>query len=317
MTDTASQDRAISPVIGLVLLVAVVVGLSAVSAGMFYSLNQERDPAPAVTMSLEPTDVAAVQQLSVEQGPTLEGENIEIRGGEELADLAPRELAAGDQHRIVPTATTVEVVWYGSHDTSYVIWEESVSQEATAPTPDEGCSWVETESDGGTENVKVIGEVVACDVETSEGIEVQDGGVIIGETTSGAKDIDADDATFYGDVEVETVFNLQDGLVAGSVQSHTADIKLDNGTATGSVSAVKVLEVVNESSVGGDATSDDQVKVLSSEVAASVVSDDSVKLQDATVEGEVYVDAASFDCTNSTINGQDCASYSPRDPETY
>lgn len=317
MTDSASQDRAISPVIGIVLLLAVVVGLSAVSAGMFYSLNQETDPAPAVTMSLEPTNVGAVQILSVEQGPTLEGEQIEIRGGVELSELATRELSAGDQHQIVPTETTIEVVWFGSQDTSYVIWEETVSQEATAPAPDKGCSWVETESDGGIDNVKVIGDVVACDVETSKGIKVQDGGVIIGETTSGAKDIDADDATFYGDVEVETVFNLQNGLVTGSIQSHTADIKLDNGTVTGSVSATKVLEVLNGSSVAGDATSDDQVKVLSSEVAGSIVSDGSVKLQDATVEGEVYVDAASFDCTNSTINGQSCAAYSPRDPETY
>lgn len=303
--------------IGIVLLVAVVVGLSAVSAGMFYSLNQETDPAPAVTMSLEPTDVSAVQKLTLEQGPTLKGEQIKIRGGVELSDLGTRELSAGDQHQIVPKETTVEVVWFGSQDTSYVIWEETVSQEATAPAPDKGCSWVETESDGGTDSVKVDGDVVACDVETSEGIEVQAGGVIIGETTSGAKDIDADDATFYGDVEVEKVFNLQDGQVTGSIQSHTADIKLDNGTVTGSVSAAKVLEVVAGSSVAGDATSDDQVKVLNSEVAGAVVSDGSVKLQDATVEGEVYVDAADFDCTSSTINGQSCASYSPRDPATY
>lgn len=217
----------------------------------------------------------------------------------------------------MPTETTIEVVWFGSHDTSYVIWEGTVSEEATAPAPDKGCSWVETETEGGTDSVKVIGDVVACDVETSEGIEVQDGGVIIGETTSGAKDIDADRATFYGDIEVEKVFNLQGGQVVGSVQSHTADIKLDDGTVTGSVSATKVLEVLNGSSVAGDVISDDQVKVLSSEGAGSVVSDGSVKLQDTIVEGEVYVDAAAFDCTNATINGESCASYSSRNPETY
>lgn len=318
MPDSASQVRAVSPVIGIVLLVAVVVGLSAVSAAMFYSLNQEPDPAPSVTMSLESADTDGVQELRLEQGSTLEGEQIEVRGGVELADLATRELAAGDRHRIVPIETTIEVVWYGSQGTSYVIWEETVSEETTAPAPDEGCSWVETESDGGTESVKVDGDVVACDVKTSKIIEVQDGGVIIGDTTSEGNAVDADSATFYGDVEAEDVFNLQDGVVTGSVQSHTADIKLDNGTVTGSASAANVLEVNNGSSVGGDVTSDDQVKVLtSSEVSGSVVADGSVKIQDATVEGAVYVDSAEFDCTNSTINGQSCASYSPRDPETY
>lgn len=299
------------------MLLAVVVGLSAVSAGMFYSLDRETDPAPAVTMSLEPTDAGAVQRLSIEQGPTLDGERIEIRGGVALSDLATRELAAGDHHQVVPTEPTVEVVWTGSEGTSYVIWEETVSQKGTAPNPDKGCPWVETESDGGTDTVDVVGEVVACDVGTSEGIAVQEGGVIIGETTSREKDVDADDATFYGDVEVEKVFNLQDGQVVGSIQSHTADIKLDNGTVTEAVSAAKVLEVVAGSRVAGDATSDDQVKVLSSEVSGSVVSEGSVKLQDATVGGDVYVDAASFDCTNATVNGRSCASYSPRDPETY
>ncbi len=317
MTDSASQDRAISPVIGIVVLVAVVVGLSAVSAGMLYSLNQERDPAPTVTMSLEPTDVDAIQTLVMENGPTLEGEKIEIHGGVELSNLATRELSAGDQHDVVPIDTTIEVVWFGDHGTSYVIWEETVSEAATAPAPDKRCSWVETESDGGTTNVKIHGIVVACDVETSEGIEVQDGGVIIGVTMSGAKDVDADNATFYGDVEVEQVFNLQDGLVIGSIESHTADVKLGNGTVGGSISAAKEVEVVDGSSVAGNVVSDGGVEVLGSEVSGSVVSHDSVKLQDATVNGEVYDGSPTFDCTNSTINGQSCASYSPKDPEMY
>jgi FlaG/FlaF family flagellin (archaellin) len=69
--------------------------------------------------------------------------------------------------------------------------------------------------------------------------------------------------------------------------------------------------------VGGDAESETKpVKLLSSEVSGDVASSDSVKLQDATVTGDVYVDGT-FDCTNSTVNGQDCGAYSPKECDDH
>jgi len=41
-----------------------------------------------------------------------------------------------------------------------------------------------------------------------------------------------------------------------------------------------------------------------------------VKFDNATVREDVYVEDAEFDCTDSTIAGQNCSKYSPKDPDT-
>lgn len=319
MPDRCSRGRGISPVVGIALLTAIVVALSVVTGGIFFSLGQERDPAPGVSMSLEAEDVGPVYLLVHEDGDVLDGERVEIRGIADAGTLAGEEVGAGDRHRIVPTEGTVELVWYGEHGTSYVIWEGSVPPEDTISEPDRGCPWVDGESNGGVEDVKVDGIAVDCDVETEKVIEVRNGGVVIGDTSSELKEVDADDAQFYGDVTVETNFNLQDGIVTGAVTSDDL-VKIDNGTVGGSIGADNTIEVIDGSSVGGDVASDsDLVKVLSSDVSGSVATDasGSIKLQDATVSGEVYVDAADFDCADSTIGGQDCGEYTPKDPDEY
>lgn len=296
---------------------AIVVALSAISAGVLFSLTQEKEPAPGVTMSLEPEGMGAVHGLVHENGDTLDGDRVELRGVADPDALAGGGMAAGDRRRIVPTDTTVEVVWFGDHDTSYVIWEISVPEEETTPEPDRGCSWVETESNGGTDDVKIDGEVVACEVETDKVIEVQNGGVVIGDTKSEQKEVDADDAWFYGNIHVENNFNLQDSTVTGSVTSSDL-VKIDNSSVGRSIEADHTIEVVSGSSANGDIVSDGgHVKVLSGDVTGSIATDGSVKLQDATVGGDVYVDSSDFDCTDSMINGQDCGTYSPEDSDDY
>lgn len=310
-------ERGVSPVVGVVTLVALVVALTAVSGGILFSLTQERDPAPGVSMSLESNPSEPGQVLVHEGGDVLDGENVEIRGVAAPEGLAGTELVAGEDHPVLATEDTVSVVWFGDHGTSYVLGEFSVPDDETLPEPDEGCGWVDSETNGGTDDVDVVGIVVACDVVTDRTIEVQNGGTIIGDTRSDTKEVDADDAHFYGDVTVDNNFNVQAGFVAGSVDS--ADlVKVDNSTVRGSVEAVDTVEVIAGSSVGGDVTSDTSlVKVLDSDVSGSVATDGSVKLQGATVGGHVYVDSSDFDCTDSTINGQDCGEYSPRDPDDY
>jgi hypothetical protein len=42
-----------------------------------------------------------------------------------------------------------------------------------------------------------------------------------------------------------------------------------------------------------------------------------VNLVDTTVEGDVYAPTGGFTCTNSTIDGQECGSYTPNDLDEY
>lgn len=316
-SDRLSRNRGISPVVGVVLTVAVVLVLASLSAGMVFSLVQEREPAPEVTMSLETGESGIEHVIIHENGDVLDGDNVEVRGVANPEGVGGQDLAAGERHPVVATDSDISVVWFGEHGTSYTLAEFDVPEEETLPEPDKGCPWVDSESNGGTDDVKVDGIVVDCDVVTDKVIEVQNGGAIIGDTESVLKEVDADDARLYGDVTVDDNLNVQDGLVAGSVASDDL-AKVDNSSVWGSVETVDTVEVISGSSVEGDVVSETGlVKVLSSDVSGAVVTDGSVKLQDATVSGHVFVDSGDFDCTDSTIRGQDCDEYSPRDPDEY
>ncbi|WP_178917306.1 polymer-forming cytoskeletal protein [Natronomonas gomsonensis] len=314
-----TDERGLSPVIGVVLLVGIVVALVAVSAVLFLGLTEERDPAPEVSLSLETDDGPAQYALRHGTGDALDGEKVELRGAADPTTLKGRELTAGETESVYPVEESIEVVWFGDNGASYVLKEFEVNPDDTVPGPEKGCEWVDDESDCGTESVKVE-TVVNCDVETVETIQVQDGGVVIGATVSGGKDVDADNAEFYGDVDAEKVFNLQDGNVTGSVESETADVKLGDAFVDGDVTAEKVVELQSDTTVEGDAVSETKdVKVQDgSTLQGDAVSESGqVKLEDATVDGHVYVDDSDFDCTNSTINGQDCDDYTPKDPDDY
>lgn len=311
-----NQERAVSPVIGVALLIAIVVALAVLSGSLFLALGEERDPAPGVTMSLETTDMGATQALVHETGDTLDGDRVELRGVADDEALAGTEVGAGERQQIVPTDTDIELVWFGDDGSSYVIWEGTVPEDETVPEPDHGCSWVENNSDD-EGNVKAEGAVVDCDVRTDKVIEVNDDGVVIGNTDSNTKNIDADNAMFYGDVTGDTDVNAQDSLVTGAVISNDT-AKIDNTTVGEGVDASDTVEVIAGSSTGDDVTSDTSlVKVLDSDVDGAIATDGSVKLDGATVEGDVYVNAGDFDCTDSTIDGQDCSAYSPKDPDDY
>lgn len=299
------------------MLVAIVVVLAVVAGGIVLGLTEEREPAPEVTMSLETAgDIPGEHELVHDQGDTLDGDDVRLRGVANDGSLAGTDLSAADSRRVYATDETVEVVWFGEHGASYTLEEFSVDADVTVPPPDEGCGWVGDETNNGTANAKVDGIVVACDVETDKVVELQNGGAIVGDAASRAKLVDLDDSRIYGDVTVEKDVNVQDGTVGGSMTARTETAKVDNATVGGSVRAEKTVEVVNGGSVGGDAESGDKtVKVLDSGVDGSITADEQVKLDDATVGGDVYVDSSDFDCTDSTVGGQDCGEYSPKDPD--
>lgn len=249
-------------------------------------------------------------------GDSLDGNKVQLRGAADEHTLSGEQLTAGKTSQVVPVEDEIRVVYEGDHGTTYRL--AAFEPKNTVPEPDEGCEWVDTETNGGTDTIKIDGIVVNCDVETAEGIEVQNGGTVIGETVSDDKDLDGDDATIYGDADVEQVLNLQDGTITGAATSNSADVKLDNATVNGDATAEKVVEVTGGGIVDGDAQSETKnVKVLSSTVSGSITADTEVKLDDATVDGEVYIDASDFDCTDSTINGQDCTAYTPKDPADW
>lgn len=316
MDGDVGNQRGVSPVIGAVLLIAIVTLLVGVSTVMFLNLTDENEPQPNVVLEMEASEDGPIYRLVHEGGDTLDGDKTRVLGAADDQTLDGEELTADTSSRVVPVEDEIRIVYEGEHGTTYTL--ATFEPEKTVPNPDEGCDWVKAETNGGAEPIKIDGIAVNCDVETTEGIEVQNGGVVIGDTVSGTKDLDGNDATIYGDVDVENVLNLQDGTITGSATSNTADIKVDNATVNGAVTAEKVAEVTGESSVDGNVQSaDKKVKIFSSSVSGSITADEQVKLDDATVDGDVYIDDSNFKCTDSTINGQDCSAYTPEDPDDW
>ncbi|NHN61920.1 flagellin-like protein [Haloarcula quadrata] len=103
--------RGVSPVIGTVLLVAILVVLSAVSAAFVLGLTGEQDPVPQAKLALEQTEAAGEYHLVHESGDTIDGDRLTLRGVANPDILAGTELAAGKAVTIEPQADTVRVVW--------------------------------------------------------------------------------------------------------------------------------------------------------------------------------------------------------------
>lgn len=316
MVRRSEDTRAVTPVVGAVLLVGVLVALGAVGGYVILGLADAGDPVPVVSLELRDSDDRAAYELVHEHGDTLDGDDLKLRGTANPESPAGTTVAAGDELSFYPTSETVSVVWYGESDTSHVL--TTVEIEDPLPAPDEGCEWVDAETNGGADSITISGIVVNCDVRTDEQVTVTNGGIVFGDAVSDLKDFDGDGATVYGDVDVEAVANLQDGTITGDTVSRTADVKLGNASVDGSVIAETVAELTDGSVVEGDLQSRTKdAKVLNSTVEGSVTADGTVKLDGASVEGNVYVDPSDLDCTNSTINGEDCGSYSPRDPSEW
>ncbi|WP_277540140.1 FG-GAP repeat domain-containing protein [Haloarcula laminariae] len=108
---TASSERAISPVVGTVLFLAVVLLLVAISGALFLGLTEEQDPAPQARLALEPIESSDDYRLVHESGDSITGSRVRIRGIEDPDTLAGTELTAGSEIRVTPTSETVRIVW--------------------------------------------------------------------------------------------------------------------------------------------------------------------------------------------------------------
>ncbi|WP_167837341.1 type IV pilin [Halosimplex halophilum] len=282
--------RGLSPVIGTVLLVAIVVLLASAAAYVAFGATDRNEPAPEVTTELEPVDRPAAYELELTNGERLDGERVELRGAADERALANRDLMAGDSVTVFPTDERLQLVWFGDHGASYVLREFEV--EPGVPEADEGCSFVD-----GKTTVDIYA-VVHCDVILPGDIDMESGGTVIGRVESGSGGIDIDNGglTVYGPVAADQSVDIDDSNVTGSVTAGD-DIAVDGAE------------------IWGDVRGPD-VDLDTATVHGSVRSANQVDLDGVTVTGHVY--APSVSCTDSpTVDGRACSSYTPKDPDDY
>ncbi|GGK53916.1 type IV pilin [Haloarcula sebkhae] len=127
-------ERAVSPVVGTVLLVGIVLLLAAVSAGFVFGLTEPQDPAPQATLALEQTDTPGEYRLVHESGDTIDGDRVTLRGVADPDALAGIAFTAGKSVVVQAQSDSVRVIW-AEHDgapSSYVL--STFSPTTTADT---------------------------------------------------------------------------------------------------------------------------------------------------------------------------------------
>jgi flagellin-like protein len=143
-TYVTTTGRGVSPVIGVVLLIAITLLLVSVSVFMIFGITDEQDPAPQATFALEATETSGTYRLVHESGDTIDGNRLTIFGVSTTALFAGEELVAGSAETVRPEDSTVRIVWdNGEQDAdTYTISELSV------PTVDPGAGALADFGDG-------------------------------------------------------------------------------------------------------------------------------------------------------------------------
>ena len=120
-----SDDDAVSPVIGVILMVAITVILAAVIASFVLGLGDTGDPAPTPTVDFDQTENEV--EITITGGSSFEAGNVEISGenivedGEEWGVLAnygegsSTEVSAGDSIEVTIDDTDedweIDLIW--------------------------------------------------------------------------------------------------------------------------------------------------------------------------------------------------------------
>lgn len=317
------SERGLSPVVGVVLLVAIATLLAGVATVVVFGATEKKEPAPEVRLELESTSGPVAHELVMEGGDDLRGEKVRFRG---TADETPLTgtLVAGERLWVYPVEETVEVVWFGEYDTSYVL--ATFEPETELSSEHGNCNRVIT---------KTIDFVVNCNVIQSGDVDIVDPGVVIGDVDSRDNNVDIDHGAVYGTVAADSAVDLDGATVAADVTAGGDVTVTDGSTVSGSITTGSSgsIDVDGGSTVRGSLSAGDDialdsvtvkgdvngpdVDIADSTIAGSVVGTSVVQLDGVTVSGHVYAPSGSFSCTDSTINGQDCSSYTPRDPDDY
>jgi len=274
-------ERGVAPVVGVGLLIAIVVTLAAVTLFMLGGLTDQTDPAPQAALDLQIGDGGPSYELVHQGGDKLSEQEgrIVVRGIADPDVLDGGNLSADSSVTVYPVEDTVEVVWYGEDsDESYVL--DTFEADPIPAAPDEGCEWVESETSNSTSTLTLDGITVACNIETSLGVKVKNGSTVIGDVNGSGVDVDNSD-------------------VVGAIEAPADDVDLKNASVAGGVDAV------------GDVSTDDNTTV-----EGSIATTGDVDIDGTTVDDHVYV-GNSYTCDSSTVNGDDCADYTPRDYDDY
>jgi hypothetical protein len=168
------HGRAISPTVGIPLLLAIVVTLGVVVSGLVLGLGDPGPPSPETRLTLQGD--GCTTELVHQSGDALESDQIRLQGTESATLSSGQRLQAGDRLGITPTGEEVTVVWQSPDGDSSYILEKLNAPGGTSPFCGDGTLYagdsgdltaVDTGSDT-LETLSVPGAVEAIGPATDE-----------------------------------------------------------------------------------------------------------------------------------------------------
>ena len=332
------DNRAVSPVVGIVLLLGITVVLGAVAAPMVFGFASDSavdapsaefgfvytESTPEATDSFGSTgdgfSETGVVRVIFQRGDPLPAEQIRIQSDEGTQYLDDTDAyAAGET--VYPGDRFS--VWASRGERISIIWESADGEESDilgvftietvsdlppgVPAPTTGCSYVESQLPG---DVTIDGEVVECDLDqySIDDISFLDGGTVLGEVAGAGTITATNGETYFGDVVSGTDGSGGDITADAStfegdvVANGSGSVDLDGGsTVTGTLTADQHVTVDGDSSVarGIEARNGDVTVGDGSTAGGKITAAGSVTVGSADVGNDVTAGGAvDFDGTS-------------------
>jgi len=117
LNELRSDSRGVSPVIGVVLMIAVVVILAAVVGAFATGVFGGQQSAPQASFSYD----ADAGEVVMDGGDTMDASNLEVTQGSASNSWGSGDVTAGDSAAVPSGTGTIEVVWNDGNGNSAIL----------------------------------------------------------------------------------------------------------------------------------------------------------------------------------------------------
>jgi len=110
------DERAISPVVGVALLVAIAVILVAITGAILFGIAEDKPPAPQARLAVTPDATGCGFTFQHRGGDRIRGKNLEVEGLHDPNALDGEILEATDEVGITPQEKDLTVIWHAPEE---------------------------------------------------------------------------------------------------------------------------------------------------------------------------------------------------------
>jgi flagellin-like protein len=311
-----SAERGVSPVIGVILMVAIVVTMAAVAGVAIFGAQEDGvEPAPNVLMNVDSEEGEFSHTFYHEGGEMLVGDKVTMKGVANPDVMNGKTLTQGDTVEFFPIQDEVKLVFTGENDRGHVLRTFEVDR--TVPTPDEGCAYVDSKTGPNDKNDVTFQDIVLnCDIETAGEITIEKDTVVIGDMNSTGSSVTVKQSQTFGSIDGTNDVTVEDGTIRDSVESDQSvtfksgdvggDILADEGATLGGSGPVNVsgsvitqtdeITINNDADIEGSVVAENEAVTLKK---GSVGGDVVARGGDLVIGGTAYVEVGGDVAVNS------------------